>query len=75
MVLPFLGSCTRAQRQASDRVRACPCAQVVLPFGVTLLARGWQDEWLWGLAASMHRASGLGCGPEGHGVGAANGSC
>ena len=41
---------------------------VTLPFGVTLLAAGWQDEWLWGVAASLHRASGLGCGPAGHGV-------
>jgi hypothetical protein len=40
--------------------------RVTLPFGVTLLAGGWRDEWLWGIAAAMHRESGLGCGPAGH---------
>jgi allophanate hydrolase len=42
--------------------------QVTLPFGVTLLAEAWRDEWLWGVAAAMHRASGMKCGPAGHGV-------
>lgn len=43
-------------------------AAVALPFGVTLLAPAWQDDWLWRVADAMHRASGLGCGPAGHGV-------
>jgi Asp-tRNA(Asn)/Glu-tRNA(Gln) amidotransferase A subunit family amidase len=41
---------------------------VSLPFGVTLLAPGWKDEWLWGVAAALEAAGGLGCGPAGHGV-------
>lgn len=42
--------------------------KVTLPFGVTLLATAWQDEWLWEVAAAMEAASGLSCGPAGHGV-------
>lgn len=41
---------------------------MTLPFGVTLLAPGWRDEWLWGVAAKMQQLAGLGCGPLGHGV-------
>ncbi len=40
----------------------------VLPFGVTLIGPAWSDESLWAIAARFHEASGLGCGPEGHGV-------
>ena len=43
-------------------------AQPVLPFGVTLLGPTWSDEMLWTHARSFHEASGLGCGPKGHGV-------
>ena len=39
-----------------------------LPFGVTLLTRSWLDEWIWSIAEAFHEASGLGCGPRGHGV-------
>jgi len=39
-----------------------------LPFGVTLIGSAWRDEALWGVAAGLHAASGLGCGPDGHGV-------
>ena len=39
-----------------------------LPFGVTLIGAAWRDEALWAVAAELHAASGLGCGPEGHGV-------
>lgn len=42
--------------------------QVVLPFGVTLLTLAWHDEWVWGVAARMVKAAGLGCGPAGHGA-------
>ena len=42
--------------------------EVTLPFGVTLLAPAWKDEWVWQVAAAVEKASGLGCGPEGHGV-------
>ncbi|KAI8468534.1 MAG: allophanate hydrolase [Monoraphidium minutum] len=43
-------------------------ASVVMPFGVTLLVPAWHDDWVWGVAADMVAAAGLGCGPEGHGV-------
>lgn len=55
---------TRAQRLAAS---GGPQA-VTLPFGVTLLAGAWRDEWLWGIAERLEEAAGLGCGPEGHGV-------
>lgn len=42
--------------------------KVVLPFGVTLLAPEWHDDWLWGVAERAAAAAGLGCGPEGHGL-------
>jgi allophanate hydrolase len=45
--------------------------RVVLPFGITLLAPCWHDDWLWGVAVRVVEASGLGCGPQGHGVAAA----
>eukprot|EP00803_Ostreobium_quekettii_P003778 evm.model.scf_329EXC.2 EVM.evm.TU.scf_329EXC.2 scf_329EXC:17023-24592(+) len=41
-----------------------------LPFGITLLAPAWSDEWLSGIAAKFQKATGLGCGPKGHGLGA-----
>ena len=40
--------------------------RVVLPFGITLLAGAWKDEWLASIAQKMQDAAGLGCGPEGH---------
>ena len=55
---------TRAARLAAS---GGPQA-VVLPFGVTLLAGAWRDEWLWGIAERLEAAAGLRCGPEGHGV-------
>ena len=39
-----------------------------LPFGVTLVGPAWSDAYLWKIAADMHKQSGLGCGPSGHGV-------
>eukprot|EP00879_Flechtneria_rotunda_P022533 GHRR01023789.1.p1 GENE.GHRR01023789.1~~GHRR01023789.1.p1 ORF type:complete len:423 (+),score=144.74 GHRR01023789.1:210-1478(+) len=42
--------------------------QITLPFGVTLLAPAWRDEFLWEVAVAMEAKSGLKCGPEGHGV-------
>lgn len=45
--------------------------QVALPFGVTLLAPAWWDEWLWGVGAKLAEAAGgLGGGAQGHGVAA-----
>lgn len=43
--------------------------QPVLPFGVTMIAAAWRDDWLCEIASRFHEASGLGCGPTGHGVG------
>lgn len=40
----------------------------VLPFGITLIGPAWSDDALWEVAAAFHADSGLGCGPEGHGV-------
>lgn len=40
----------------------------VLPFGVTMIANAWRDDWLCEIASRFHQASGLGCGPAGHGV-------
>lgn len=57
-----------ATPRASDLKAAGGPLNVALPFGVTLLALPWHDDWLWGVAARMHEASGLGCGPAGHGV-------
>lgn len=71
------GTCTpelaAAAAARAEHLRSTGGTQVTLPFGVTLLAAGWRDEWLWGVAASMHRASGLGCGVPGHSVPAPNG--
>ena len=39
-----------------------------LPFGVTMIAKAWQDNWLCEIASRFHQDSGLGCGPAGHGV-------
>jgi len=62
---------TSAAEAAAVRERAFHLAQtgatrVALPFGVTLLAGAWKDEWLVKVAQAMQDASGLGCGPEGH---------
>ena len=40
----------------------------VLPFGITLIGPAWSDEALWEIAGAFHADTGLGCGPEGHGV-------
>jgi allophanate hydrolase len=56
-------------REGRSHDSASPADEVVhLPFGVTLLARGWRDEELWTVAAEMQAQSGLGCGPQGHKV-------
>jgi len=44
--------------------------KVTLPFGVTLLAPQWHDDWLWEVGASLVKAAGLEGGPKGHGVAA-----
>lgn len=40
----------------------------VLPFGVTLLGAAWSDEFLWDVAESFYKLSGLSNGPSGHNV-------
>ena len=39
-----------------------------MPFGITLLAPAWCDEYVAGLAAAYEAATGLKAGPLGHGV-------
>lgn len=43
-------------------------APAVLPFGITLLAPAWTDEYVAGLADAYQRTTGLKAGPQGHGV-------
>ena len=38
----------------------------MLPFGITLLAPAWTDEYVAGLAAAYQQATGLKAGPLGH---------
>ena len=40
----------------------------MLPFGITLLAPAWTDEFVAGLAAAYQQTTGLKAGPRGHGV-------
>ncbi|KAA6421491.1 MAG: allophanate hydrolase [Trebouxia sp. A1-2] len=56
-----------ARRQAHLEQTGNP--QPELPFGVTMIAAAWRDDWLCEIASRFHAASGLGCGPTGHGVG------
>ena len=49
-------------------LRQSGSAAPVLPFGVTLIGPAWSDESLWHIAERFHAATGLGCGPKGHGV-------
>ena len=39
-----------------------------MPFGVTLLAPSWTDEYVADIAAAFEKATGLKAGPLGHGV-------
>lgn len=43
-----------------------PCLAAVLPFGITLLAPSWTDEYVAGIAAAYEKATGLQAGPLGH---------
>ena len=43
-------------------------AFAVLPFGITLLAPAWTDEYVAGLASAYQQTTGLKAGPRGHGV-------
>ncbi|PNW79614.1 hypothetical protein CHLRE_08g360100v5 [Chlamydomonas reinhardtii] len=61
------GASEEERKRAAHLAATGPTA-VTLPFGVTLLAKAWRDDWLWGVAAKMEAAAGLRCGPAGHGV-------
>jgi allophanate hydrolase len=56
------------ERQRAAHLAATGPTSVTLPFGVTLLAKAWRDEWVWGVAARMEGLTGLKCGPAGHRV-------
>lgn len=58
----------QAARARTAHLASTGPTAVKLPFGVTLLSKGWQDEWVWKVAAKMEAAAGLKCGPAGHGV-------
>ncbi|KAK9835411.1 hypothetical protein WJX81_007895 [Elliptochloris bilobata] len=58
------GAAAERERRLAESGNPTPS----LPFGVTLIGAAWRDEALWAVAAELHSASGLGCGPEGHGV-------
>lgn len=54
---------SHVSRRGIDRVPAA-----VLPFGITLLAPAWTDEYVAGIGAAYEKATGLQAGPLGHGV-------
>jgi Asp-tRNA(Asn)/Glu-tRNA(Gln) amidotransferase A subunit family amidase len=39
-----------------------------MPFGITLLAPSWTDEFVAGIAAAYQQSTGLAAGPLGHGI-------
>mmetsp|Transcript_16382 Transcript_16382/g.44916 ORF Transcript_16382/g.44916 Transcript_16382/m.44916 type:complete len:688 (-) Transcript_16382:929-2992(-) len=55
-----------AVRERTFHLAQTGATRVALPFGVTILAGAWKDEWLACVAQKMQEASGLGCGPDGH---------
>ncbi|KAF5834987.1 hypothetical protein DUNSADRAFT_8044 [Dunaliella salina] len=55
-----------AVRERAFHLAQTGATRVALPFGVTILAGAWKDEWVAHVAQKMQEASGLGCGPEGH---------
>ena len=65
------GGRAQAGLQTPRRLTAAACLcprHAVLPFGVTLLAPSWTDEYVAGVAAAFQAATGLAAGPLGHGV-------
>ncbi|MEW5314226.1 MAG: hypothetical protein WDW38_005738 [Sanguina aurantia] len=52
-------SAPQEQQERAAHLASTGSSQVVLPFGVTLLASAWQDSWVLGVAARMAAASGL----------------
>ncbi|KAL4858302.1 Allophanate hydrolase [Chlorella vulgaris] len=56
------------QQRRQELLAATGNPSPVLPFGITLLAPSWTDEYVAGIAAAFEKASGLQAGPRGHGV-------
>ena len=52
-----------------DHLEETGNSQPMLPFGVTMIATAWRDDWLCEIASRFHQATGLGCGPRGHRAG------
>lgn len=62
------GGATGEQRRRAEHLAATGNASPVLPFGITLLAPAWTDEYVAGIGAAYEKATGLQAGPLGHGV-------
>ncbi|PSC69624.1 allophanate hydrolase [Micractinium conductrix] len=56
------------QRRRAEHLAATGNTSPVMPFGVTLLAPSWTDEYVADIAAAFEKATGLKAGPLGHGV-------
>jgi allophanate hydrolase len=52
----------------AEHLAATGNPNAVVPFGITLLAPAWTDEYVAGIAAAYEKATGLRAGPLGHGV-------
>lgn len=60
------GTAEQERRRAHLAATGNPAA--VVPFGITLLAPAWADEYVAGVAAAYGEATKLSAGPAGHGV-------
>jgi allophanate hydrolase len=54
--------------ERADHLAATGSSAAVVPFGITVLAPAWTDEYVAGVAAAYLEATGLRAGPAGHGV-------
>jgi len=45
-----------------------PGQEVMVPFGVTLLGKAWSDKFIGSVATEYSKTTGLGPGPDGHGI-------
>lgn len=59
---------SEAQIARQEHFEATGNANPVVPFGITLLAPGWTDGYVAGVAAAYEKATGLAAGPIGHKV-------
>lgn len=60
------GPAADEQRRRAEHLAATGNPSPVLPFGITLLAPSWTDEYVAGIAAAYEKATGLQAGPLGH---------